>query len=590
MRINLYATHYPVCSARYAADAFTRLGHTVRHYGATTGTHIWGLDVDERHVWQPDAEYADADLHIVMDSDPAVLSRAASVRPPVIVWGVDNHVRDYRRPHFRHYFLAHRHASVMAWNKYPPYKWNEGQELPKSADMTWLPCGFDPAVFLPSPIPYAERKYDVCMIGVMYPRRVQLLERMKAAGLKVLGGTGLLYDDMARAYQNSRISLCVSANDDLAQRVFETAAMGCCVLTDQVADLMHADTNNALGLKGFATFVNDDEAVERALELARASAAQGASGAAMLQRIVWQPTGDVPFPRHSWDARAQVIVDWFTREYGGDAPVAPTPAPIPELPRGRVVPLTVVGDDGKPPTTWMDVQLPTGAEEDAAETVGKPYLNLGCGRVILPCERPHHHGLVEEAIYAYPHWHNVDRNAAPGVDEVADIFTYPFPFADNSFDGALLTHLVEHIPHDIRAHLFPPPNARYHHTRADVERIYAMQDGWYAFFAELYRVLTPGALVHILSPYGWSQGAITDPTHTRLITEHTFTHSMRPEPEDNPFEYQTGGIHFEVADDPRWRITPLFQHLADDPPALVHALQTQLNVAYELYIKLRVVK
>lgn len=585
MRINLYATHYPVCSARYAAGAFTRLGHTVRHYGASTGTRIWGLDVDERHVWQPDAHYEDADLHIVMDSDPAVLSRAASIRQPVIVWGVDNHVRDYRRPYFRHYFLAHRHASVMAW-KSSRLRYTETGIIEEPSvqmdEMTWLPCGFDPAVFLPSPIPYAERAYDVCMIGVMYPRRVQLLERMKAAGLKVLGGTGLLYDDMARAYQNSRVSLCVSANDDLAQRVFETAAAGCCVLTDQVADLVAPDTNNALGLQGFATFVNDDEAVERALELARGNAAQGASGAAMLQRIVWQPTGDIPFPRHSWDARAQVIVDWFTHEYGGGTPVAPIPTPMPELPRWRAVPVAVVDDDDNPPMTWTDVQLPTGADEDAAEMAGKPYLNLGCGRVILPGERPAHHGLVDEAIYAYPHWHNVDRNATPGVDEVADVFAYPFPFADNSFDGALLTHLVEHIPHDIRLHDDAPLQAGYNLT--------CLQDGWYAFFAELYRVLTPGAKVHILSPYAWSAGAVTDPTHTRLITEHTFTHSMRPEPEDNPFEYATGGIHFEMAQPPMWRITPLFAHLADDTAALAHALQTQLNVAYELYVVLEVVK
>lgn len=243
----------------------------------------------------------------------------------------------------------------------------------------------------------------------------------------------------------------------------------------------------------------------------------------------------------------------------------------------------------------------------------KPYLNLGCGRIILPDERPGHHSLVDAAIYNYPLWRNVDRNAEPGVDEVVDVFTYPFPWEDNSFDGALLTHLVEHIPHEIKVddrHILAGVATGETTMRIrpgkiamqldNLARIAAMQDGWYAFFSELYRVLTPGAVVHILSPYGWSQGAITDPTHTRLVTEHTFTHSMQPDP-NSPFKYETGGIHFEQVAPAAFRITEMFQHLLPvegEPPSITankqaqlqYALMTNINVAYELYIKLRVVK
>jgi SAM-dependent methyltransferase len=209
----------------------------------------------------------------------------------------------------------------------------------------------------------------------------------------------------------------------------------------------------------------------------------------------------------------------------------------------------------------------------------KPYLNLGCGRIILPAPKPTHHALVDDAVYAYPLWTNADRNAEPGVDCVMDAFRYPWDFADNSFDGALLTHLIEHVPHEIK-------------LKDDSERAQQLakcQDGFYSFFAELYRVLTPGAVVHILSPYGWSQGAITDPTHTRLITEHTFSHSMQPDP-NSPFKYETGGIHFEMVDAPRYTINELFSHLVGNPQALQYAFQTQLNVAYEIMVKLRVIK
>lgn len=228
----------------------------------------------------------------------------------------------------------------------------------------------------------------------------------------------------------------------------------------------------------------------------------------------------------------------------------------------------------------------------------RPYLNLGCGRVILPNEQPGHHSIVEPAIYNYPLWVNADRNDGPGVDCVTDLFTYPWPWDDNSFDGALLAHIVEHIPHEIR--LKPTRESwlgNYHSDNVsgqttENQRNYwlsQMQDGWYAFFSELYRVLTPGSVAHILSPYAWSQGAMTDPTHTRWITEQTFTHSMRPEP-DGPFKYANGGIYFELVMPPRFKITELYQHLVHRPELLEQALMTQVNVAYDIYAQLRAVK
>jgi SAM-dependent methyltransferase len=228
-------------------------------------------------------------------------------------------------------------------------------------------------------------------------------------------------------------------------------------------------------------------------------------------------------------------------------------------------------------------------------TTQKPYVNIGAGRIILPGPKPVHHALIDDAIYQYPYWVNVDRNGEPGIDRVVDVFRYPWPFEDNSFDGALLTHLVEHIPHDIRAvkNMTSSEAVRF-------DKIAQAQDGWYAFWSELYRVLTPGAVVHVLSPYAWSQGAMTDPTHTRYITEHVFTHSMAPDP-NSPFKYETGGIHFEQVEPARFGISPMYQHLVAQPGdgpdvqnaktvQLQHALMTQINVAFELAVKLQAVK
>lgn len=220
----------------------------------------------------------------------------------------------------------------------------------------------------------------------------------------------------------------------------------------------------------------------------------------------------------------------------------------------------------------------------------KPYLHGGCGRIILPGPKPAHHNLIDSAVYDYPLFLNVDRNAEPGVDEIVDLFQVPFPWADNSFDGALFAHLCEHLPHEIKIAPFGvgvwTDRAAYDQRVAELS---ACQDFWYAWWAEVHRVLTPGAVAHILSPYGWSQGAITDPSHCRMITEHTFTHSLQPDP-NSPFRYETAGLNLRLVEPCRFGITPMFAHLIDRPELLQQALMTQLNVAYEIAACLEAVK
>jgi hypothetical protein len=302
-RILIAAIHYPVASGRYIARAFKRLGHDVRTVGPATGNQIWGMTVDERHAWTPDARipvvlegdaviglYLDTlfegwlpDLIVTADSGLNI-AEVHSYRPiPHIVWGVDNHVRDYSMRKFDHYFLAH----------------HDGPALPvddSRADMTWLPCAYDPEYFTPSPIPMAEREYDVACIGVLYDRRVEILNAMHDAGLKVLAGAGLLYEDYRDVYHNARISLCVSAAGDVAQRVFETAAMGCLVLSDICSDYERLCFGK---FEHYVPFASTKGAVAQAMtsvaEISLANEIRENS-------LAWATP-------HTWDARAQVVLD-----------------------------------------------------------------------------------------------------------------------------------------------------------------------------------------------------------------------------------------------------------------------------------------
>lgn len=192
-----------------------------------------------------------------------------------------------------------------------------------------------------------------------------------------------------------------------------------------------------------------------------------------------------------------------------------------------------------------------------------PYVNLGCGKIILPAPKPMHHMLISDNVHDYALWANVDIIPSDGVDVVADIFDYPWEWAaDNSFDGALLTHIVEHIDHGV-----------------------GDRDGFYQFFEQLHRALTNGSYAHIIVPYAFSTGAVQDPDHKRYLTPETFTYLV-PNP-DAPFVLPDGGA---------WAIEEMRYGLTDhaaaypDPAQLERALVTQWNIAHEFYVKLRVVK
>lgn len=599
MKILIAANHYPVASGRYMAEAFRRLGHEVRTIGFARGNDIWGIKVDPKYTWNPTHMIENVppdwpELVIVMDTDMGLwawVGDGGKYQCPVVIYTVDNHVRDVEFPLFDHYFLAHYHG--------PAYPVD-----PNRADHSWLPCASDP-MFTPSPIAWEDREYDVACVGVMYDRRLEVVNALKAAGLKVFAATGLLYEEYRAAYWNARISLCVSAAGDVAQRIFETGRMGCAILTDPLLDFGDEETNKALGIYGRMTYTNPAEAVILARDLlgsqmifnigviTQQSQEPMGKGAALQLQAACIP--------HTWDARAQVIADWF--EQRKDSGVTQSSGVTAQEAAENVAKVSKY------------VNEPIGKVTDAGNlelhlTTPKryPFLNLGCGRTHLPGERPAHHALVPADIYTDREWVNVDCVANVGADCVFDLFAYPWPLESDSYDGALLSHLCEHIPHEIEVadiqwmdmgineirvdHL-----AQYFKVKRELQQKY--QDGWFAFWANLYRVLRDGAEVHILSPHARSDGSDSDPTHTRHLLPQSFEHSMVPNPEA-PFEYATGGIHFEKVAS----LSGLFAEYTHLLPVtsepeevqqaklkqLDHLATTQFNIVPEFYVRLKVVK
>lgn len=190
----------------------------------------------------------------------------------------------------------------------------------------------------------------------------------------------------------------------------------------------------------------------------------------------------------------------------------------------------------------------------------KRGLNVGAGRAQFPVTPENKkysehlaHALanVPEAYDKDVEWVNIDRVAQPGIAEVVNVFRYPWikssdgkPFEDNSFDVVIATHMIEHIPHQIKLHHFgfgtSDIKGMSHHGVTVDKYLLDLEDndgdGWFAWFYQAWKVLKPGGLLHIVCPYAWAYSGMSDPTHTRYILPGSFSYFV-PNP-DAPFDYQ----------------------------------------------------
>src|SRR3990167_6191442 len=106
-------------------------------------------------------------------------------------------------------------------------------------------------------------------------------------------------------------------------------------------------------------------------------------------------------------------------------------------------------------------------------------LNLGAGNIIFPLTREQvdaqREGLPEWAYHIVPLHDsafkpglcNVDKYLNPGIDERVNLFRFPWiqssngqPWLDNSVDEIFCSHLIEHIPHEVKMQNRAPLNWR----------------------------------------------------------------------------------------------------------------------------------
>ena len=222
-------------------------------------------------------------------------------------------------------------------------------------------------------------------------------------------------------------------------------------------------------------------------------------------------------------------------------------------------------------------------------------LNLGCGRATFPLDREKpafaDHLKPFFDVQFEPGWINVDKFGMPGVDESIDLFKFPWirssngnPFNDDSADTIFISHLVEHVPHQVSCAVNLPPA-----MAARARKLVDELDGFFVFFAECWRVLKPGGLVYVHTPWPISTPGVADPSHTRQVFPASYGYLAGDNPEA-PFDYHLP-LRFELAQPLTMRYTNTDRMEPDwnERQLFSYALNTW-DAADELRVVLRAVK
>ena len=250
MKILLSYVHYPLSVAKFFKAAFKTLGHEVWSAGPCAYGQI---------PWQPATDfsaYADIpDLELfpgehglvhsypiepvleacpwtpslIVQIDAGFHLKGGYVRTPIVLVGTDPHCLDY------HSQSEYANVFFIMQEYYAKDYLDVAGKVGGGPVPLWLPYCYDPEVHYWDPL--AEKEYDVCFIGVMYPERRALLGQIAASGVKTFSAQGILFEEGTAYYNRSRIALNLSSREDLPMRWWEGLAYRNCVVTNRVPDL-----------------------------------------------------------------------------------------------------------------------------------------------------------------------------------------------------------------------------------------------------------------------------------------------------------------------------------------------------------------
>lgn len=181
-----------------------------------------------------------------------------------------------------HYFVPSNYSDFVFGMQTPYLKPGE----------FYFPYAYDPEIHYPEDRP---KEYDVCVVGLGYKERLDVLNRCKKNGLSIYYSIGEVYDEYRERYARSKIAFNWSSLLDLPTRIFEYAAMGIPMVTNRVPDLstFFVERDHYLGADSV------DEAVENIMFLANNESFANEMAQSAKRKV----------QHHSWDNRITQLLE-----------------------------------------------------------------------------------------------------------------------------------------------------------------------------------------------------------------------------------------------------------------------------------------
>jgi len=212
------------------------------------------------------------DLWVQIDAGMWLKGRAPKKTQNVVV-ATDPHVLDYggQRSSADKFFCMQKHYA-------------------KKGDI-YLPYAYDPIWHRPEVEP---KRFDAALLGLHYATRSRWVSRLRAHGVRVKYELGPVFEEARTIYNQAKVGLNWSSREDLVARVFELAAMGLPLVTNNVPDLKEFFTPHV------------DVRVFNSLEVATKLVRELLSDPDMAQEVAAR--GHQAVKPHTYDARVDQIL------------------------------------------------------------------------------------------------------------------------------------------------------------------------------------------------------------------------------------------------------------------------------------------
>lgn len=299
LKVCLSYIHYPMAIGRFFDNALRRRNDidlvTIGPYSGSWIPWNFGMNTPSKYAKSPDIslpfqinspvqtfpiDYIEnllpwqPDLWIQVS--PGFTYRGKPSHGKNFIIGTDPHVIDYS---------YERTISDKFFCMQAPYI--------KNGDV-YLPYAYDSQVHFPEDQP---QNYDVCILGIHYHERNQIVDGLKERGCNVNYGLGPIFDEYRKLYNQAPIGINWSSKLDLNARVFELLAMRRLAIVNNVPGVS-AHFRNGRDLVAVESIKEAVEAVVYYLDTDE-------------ERCRIAQNGFETVQEHSWDNRVSEILHYL---------------------------------------------------------------------------------------------------------------------------------------------------------------------------------------------------------------------------------------------------------------------------------------